>query len=397
LNPAISRRAASIRQLATFRLFDDFFAHSTYARSRGQGGASDFTFGNPQDMPKAAYVEALREAIEPRSVDWFAYKESVPAAQTAAAAGLRNLLDIPFAPEDILLTSGGFAAIVVAMRAVADPGDEVIFSLPPWFFYEPVAVESGLIPVKVRLDHETFDLNIDSIAAAITPRTRVVIVNSPNNPTGRVYGEETLHRLADVLEEASARNGRRVYLLSDEPYNRIVFDGACFRSPLELYPHAMMAYSYGKTHLSPGQRIGYVALPPTMPEREALRQAIADLQVAIGWAFPNAVMQYALPRLEQFTIDVAQLQRRRDRLVHALGSMGYRLTVPEGTFYLWVRSPLADDRAFADRLAGKGVFVLPGSLFECPGFFRISLTASDEMVERSLPVFAATMDQAAAT
>jgi aspartate aminotransferase len=396
MNLTISRRAASIRELATIRLFDDFFAHSSFSRSRNQPGAIDFTFGNPHDAPQPSFVAALREALEPRSVDWFAYKEYVPTAQAAAAEGLRRLLGVPFLPEDILLTSGGFAAIVAAVRAVADPGDEVIFSLPPWFFYEPVVVEAGLVPVKVRIDPETCDLDLDAIAAAITPRSRVVIVNSPNNPTGRVYPAETLRRLAVLLEQASARNGRRIYLLSDEPYNRIVFDGARFQSPLEFYPYAIMAYSYGKTHLAPSQRIGYVALPPTMPEREMLRQAVKDVQTAMGWAFPNAIMQYALPRLEQFTIDVARLQRRRDLLVDALGTAGYQLTPPEGTFYLWVRSPLADDRAFADRLAGLGVFVLPGSLFELPGFFRISLTASDEMVERSLPAFAAAIDGVAA-
>ncbi len=389
MNPSVSRRAASIRELESFRLFDDFFAHSAYARERGRPGALDFTFGNPHDMPKSAYVDALRDALDPLSVDWFAYKDNVPEAREAAAAGLRRLLNLPFATDDVLLTSGGFAAIVVAMRAVADPGDEVVYSLPPWFFYESVAVEAGLVPVRVPVARETFDLDLDAIAAAITPRTRVVIVNTPNNPTGRIYPPETLRRLAALLDEASARNQRRIYLLSDEPYNRIVFDGALFHSPLEYYPHALMAYSYGKTHLAPGQRIGYVALPPAMPERAALRQAITDIQTAIGWAFPNAVMQYALPRLEQFTIDVVQLQRRRDLLANALRTLGYHLTPPEGTFYLWVRSPLMDDRAFADLLAGHGVFVLPGSLFETPGYFRISLTATDEMIERSLTGFSA--------
>lgn len=390
MHPTVSQRAARIRELSTFRLFDDFFTSATFVRNRGREGVIDLTFGNPHDMPQPAFVEALSDAVVPRAPDWFAYKEYVPQAQEAAAAGLRQLLGMPFATEDILLTSGGFAAIVVALRAVADPGDEVIFSLPPWFFYEPVLIEAGLVPVKVGAEHETHDLDLDAIAAAITPRTRVVIVNSPNNPTGRIYPPATLRRLAALLEEASARNDRRIFILSDEPYNRLVFDGARFHSPLEFYPHAMMAYSYGKTHLAPGQRIGFVALPPAMPCREPVRQAIKDVQTAIGWAFPNAVMQYALPRLERFSIDIARLQWRRDLLVGALRDMGYELNSPEGTFYLWVRSPLADDRAFADDLAERGVLVLPGSLFEAPGAFRISLTARDDMVERSLPAFAAT-------
>ena len=186
----------------------------------------DFTFGDPREMAPEAYVSALRTAVTPQHADWFAYKQYEPAAQEAAAASLGQLTGLPFEPDDILLTTGGFAALSVGMKAVADPGDEVIYSLPPWFAYETLLVEAGLVPVKVRIDLETLDLDVDAIAAAITPRTRIVIVNTPNNPTGRVYSAETLTRLATVLEEASARNGRRIFLLSDEPYNRIVFSGS---------------------------------------------------------------------------------------------------------------------------------------------------------------------------
>lgn len=390
----ISKRAAAFPELTSFRLIGDFYSSSTYARRRTDPDVIDFTFGNPHDMPPSAYVDALRQALIPQDKDWFAYKDYVPAAQEAAAAALARLLDMPFIPDDIMLTTGGFTAIAGAMKTVADPGDEVIYSLPPWFLYEGLAVEAGLTPVRVRIDADTFDLDVDAIAAAVTPRTRIVIVNTPNNPTGRMYPPATLRRLATALDDASARNGRRIYLISDEPYNRIVFDGARFHSPLEFYPYSFLAYSYGKTHLSPGQRIGYIALPPTMPDRDVIRQTVKNMQFAMGWAFPNAVLQYALPRLEQFSIDVDHLQRKRDRLVDVLSGMGYRVDRPEGTFYLWVRSPLVDDRAFADQLAENGIFVMPGRLFETPGFFRISLTANDDMIERSLPGFAAAIVRA---
>jgi aspartate aminotransferase len=387
----ISRRAAAFPELTSFQRLQQFSFTSAYSRRQTEPGIYDFTFGNPHEMPPAAYVDALREALEPQNNDWFAYKLSEPAAQEAAAASLSRHLDLPVPPEDILLTTGGFAAISIAMKTVADPGDEVIFSLPPWFMYETLAVEAGLTPVKVSIDLETFDLDLTAIAAAITPRTRIVIVNTPNNPTGRIYSPETLRQLAALLEEASARNGRRIYVVSDEPYNRIVYDGARFHSPLKYYPYTLLAYSYGKTHLSPGQRIGYIALPPGMPlaEREQLRGAVTSLTIAIGWAFPNALLQHALPRLEHYTIDLAHLQRKRDRLVDALTGMGYDVSRPEGTFYLWVRSPLADDVAFTEALAERDIFVMAGYLFETPGFFRISLTANDEMIERSLPGFVA--------
>ena len=386
----ISARAETVSR-ALDHVFSGYLLEIDYYRLRDQLGMLDFTFGDPREMPPAAYVSALQAAAVPRNEGWFAYKMYEPASQEAAAASLRNLTGLPFAPEDILLTTGGFTALALGMKAVADPGDEIIFSLPPWFLYEALSVEAGLVPVKVSIDRETLDLDVAAIAAAITPRTRIVIVNSPNNPTGRIYGPETLGRLATVLEEASARNGRRIYLLSDEPYNRIVFSGQGFRTPAEFYAHTLVAYSYGKTLLSPGQRMGYLALPPAMPNREALRNAVLGLQIAAGWAFPNAIMQYALPALEQQSFDMAGLELRRDLMVDALTGMGYDVHRPEGTFYLFPRSPIADDEAFARLLLAQGILVMPGAMFETPGFFRLCLTATKETCERSLPGFAAAL------
>ena len=391
---SLSARAEAVSR-AVSHILSGYLEDIDYFTHRDQPGVLDFTFGDPREMPPQAYVSALRTAVTPQDEGWFAYKMYEPAAQEAAAASLARLTGLPFEPDDILLTTGGFAALSVGMKAVADPGDEVIYSLPPWFAYEALLIEASLVPVKLHIDLETLDLDVDAIAAAITPRTRIVIVNTPNNPTGRVYSAETLTRLATVLEEASARNGRRIFLLSDEPYNRIVFSGVQFRTPAEFYPHTLVAYSYGKTLLSPGQRIGYLALPPALPDREALRRAVHDLQIAVGWAFPNAVMQYALPELEQQAFDVARLERRRDQMVDALTSMGYTVHRPEGTFYLFPRSPILDDEAFARLLVEQGILVMPGALFETPGFFRICLTATEETCERSLPGFAAALTQAA--
>jgi aspartate aminotransferase len=384
----VSERAARLAAVPSYQRVDTYLQQSS-SRRKSQTGGCDFTFGNPHQMPADRYVQTLRDALTPQNDQWFAYQTNGEAAREAAAESLHRLLDVPFRPEDVYLTTGGFAAIALALKTVADPGDEVIYSLPPWFLYEPLILEAGLVPVKVKINTTTFDLDLKAIEAAITVRTRVVIVNSPNNPTGRIYPPELLARLADMLEAASARNGRRIYLVSDEAYNRIVFDGMRFHSPVEFYAHTLLAYSYGKTHLSPGQRVGYLALPPTMPHREEMSPAITGLQVAMGWVYPNALLQHALPELEKFTIDVGQLQRRRDRFIDVLGDMGYRVWRSEGTFYLYVRSPVPDDVAFTEALARRDVFVFPGVLFETPGFFRISLTANEDMIERSLPAFEA--------
>jgi aspartate aminotransferase len=167
-----------------------------------------------------------------------------------------------------------------------------------------------------------------------------------------------------------------------------VYDGRTYHSPTAFYPNTFLLYTYGKTLLTPGQRLGYIALPPAMPDRAEWRQAIVMAQFLTGYAFPNALLQHALPDLERLSIDVGHLQRKRDRMVRALRQQGYDVHLPDGTFYLLPRSPLDDDVAFTNRLASQNVFCLPGSMAEAPGYFRISLTANDDMIERALPRFA---------
>jgi aspartate aminotransferase len=220
-----------------------------------------------------------------------------------------------------------------------------------------------------------------------------VIVNSPNNPTGVIYPPETLAGLGRLLTQASQAHGRTIYLLSDEAYSRIIFDGQPYPSPTQYYPASVLLYTYGKTTLTPGQRLGYLALGPDCPERAALRAPIFVAQLLSGYAFPNALLQHALPDLESLTIDLDHLKRKRDRMVSELRRLGYEVHVPAGTFYLLPRSPLADDWAFVELLAELDTFVLPGAVVEMPGYFRISLTANDEMIERGLVAFAAAIEK----
>lgn len=365
-----------------------FVMDSPYAHRDVSLPHADLAVGNPHEMPLPGIVDALQKWAVPQHKDWYAYTMNLPSAQEAAAAGLRERVGVPFAAEDIHLTNAAFAALSVALNTLVDPGDEVIFISPPWFFYEMLIQSVGGAPVRVRIDPRTFDLDLPAIENALSPRTRAIIVNTPNNPTGKIYPPSTLTALAALLDRASVRNGRTVYLLSDESYHRIIFDGREFHSPTRHYANSLLLYTYGKTLLAPGQRIGYIALPPTMPDRAVVGQAITDTQMALGWAFPNALLQHALPDLEQLTVDVGRLQARRDRLVTALSAMGYDVTTPEGTFYVMARAPIADDEAFCQRLGEARVYVLPGTVVEMPGYFRLSVTASDEMIDFALPVFA---------
>lgn len=384
----VSHRAAAAAD--AFSAVGSFF-QGLSERTAACAAPCDFTFGNPHEMPLPGLVSALRQGIEPQGPDWFAYKTSEAGPRAAIAAALADELGLPFEPEDVALTQGAFGAISVAFRLLMDVGDEAIIPVPGWFCYEPMLRAADLVPVKVALDPGHFGLDLDAIASAIGSRTRVVVVNSPGNPTGRVLTRAELEALAALLDAASDRIGARIWILSDEPYRRIRFDGIGFTSPAAVYPWTLIDYSYGKVLLAPGARLGYLALSPRMPgeARTALRAALLPVQMALGWDFPDAVMQYAVPALERVSIDMAALTAKRDLLCGALDGFGYRMTRPEGTFYLWGAAPGGDATAFAARLSDHGVFVMPGTLFERPGHFRLSLTASAEMIERALPHFAA--------
>ncbi len=366
-----------------------FFTEGGWAtRDPSDPDNCDFVAGNPQEMALPEYVESLQRWTVPKDKDWYAYKFNEEYACEAAAAGLRERRGVPYETEDVLMTDGAFTGLNLCIRTVTDPGDEVVFLSPPWFFYEAIILGGEAEPVRVRVDQESWDLDLDAIEAAIGPRTSAIIVNSPNNPSGKIYPPETLDALAELLTAASERHGRPIYLISDEAYSRIVFDDRAYPSPTEFYPYSFLVYTYAKQLLTPGQRVGYVALPPTMPDREPMREALMLAQLTYGGhGAPSNVLQRAIADLESMSVDIKALQGRRDRMVESLRSFGYDLHSPEGTFYLLPTSPDPDDVAFVERLATEQVFVLPGAVVEMPGRFRISITGNDDMVERALPIF----------
>ncbi len=353
----------------------------------------DFGSGNPQEGAIEGYARVLKRWADPQEPDWFAYKVSEPKAQAVVAASLRDYVGIAFEPEDIALTNASIAALAVTLRTVCEPGDEVVIVSPPHFLYEPLIRAASASAVRVKVLPETFDLDLEAVAQALTPRTRAMIVNTPHNPTGRIFPPAILQRLAGLLTEASERH-QPVFLLSDEAYNRILFDNRRFASPAAHYRRTFLIYSYGKVLLAPMQRIGYIAMHPQMPEREAFRVALMAGQIATGYAWPNALLQHALHDLDPLRVDIEQLQVRRDRMVDALRELGYELHVPEATFYLMPRSPITDDERFCEWLTEEKIIAMPGSFLELPGYFRLSLTATDNMIDRSLPGFARAMKRA---
>lgn len=395
----VSRQSLRVHEYA--RPIMEFLTRSEWAR-RGGGPAGDasasapewdFVTGNPYEMPLPAIGRAIAAAAQPKNKDWFAYKMNVPATQHVVQQTLSQRTGMHFEARDVHMTNGGFGALAAAMRVVADPGDEIIVVTPCFFFYASLIAGAGATPVFVPAVRGTFDLDIAAIRAAITPRTAAVLINNPHNPSGRIYPRAQLEALATVLAEASTRHDRRIYLLSDEAFNQIVFDGDAVHSPTTCYPYSLLLYTYGKTLLAPGERIGFIAVPPTMPahERERLGEVIEMAQIANGWCFPNATLQYALAELETERIDVTHLRDNRDRLVAGLTAAGYEAIRPQGTFFMLVRSPWPDDVAFTNLLAEHDVFVMPGSIPGAPGYVRLSLCVRTTTVEGALPRFAAAL------
>ncbi len=385
------RRADVLRQ--SVAPFLRFF-NGAYATLEKDPDTANFAVGNPHEFAMPSYVDAVRRNLEPQNKDWFAYKLSEPEATTVVARTMSNLTGLDWDPLDVNMTNGGFAAIAVSLRTLLESGDEAIFLSPPWFFYEQLILASDGVPVRVKLNMPDCPIDTALIEHAITPRTKVVILNSPHNPSGRVVTLDELQALADLLTRKSEEIGHPIYIISDEPYRRIVFDGVEFHTPAEVYPYTFVTYSYGKQLLAPGMRIGYFTWPPNMPGRETMRDDAFVTQFAAGYAFPNADLQHALADIEDQCISIAALEKRRGRLVGALRGMGYEATWPQGTFYVMARSPIPDDEAFTRILSEHKVLVLPGTVVEVPGWFRLSLTASDPMVDRAISRFAAALEEA---
>ncbi len=284
------------RSMGALGAFADWATDPELFEALAKPTVCDFVFGNPHDLAGGDYVDAIVRAAQPTGPRHYAYTQNDPMATEAIAAGLRDRFAMPFAAEDVYLTNGNFTGLSLLLRTLADPGDEVVFVSPPWFFYESLIVGAMCTPVRVYADRTTFDLDLEAIAGALTSKTRAIIINSPNNPSGRIYPASTLDGLARLLTEASERNGRPVWMLSDEAYNRIVFDDRPFMTPTASYPHSFLVYTYAKTQLAPGSRVGYIAVPPTMPEREELRGPLLVAQITVRVGLPGLDPAVRAPR-----------------------------------------------------------------------------------------------------
>lgn len=348
----------------------------------------DFSIGNPNLEPPLELQQALVDLVTNPTPGMHGYMPNAgyPAVRQAVAGYLKQEQQIDLAGEHVVMTVGAGGGANVVFKAVLDEGDEVITPTPYFVEYDFYVGNHAGVCVHVPAK-EDFDLDIEAIAAAINPRTRAVLINSPNNPTGRVYSRETLSALGDMLREKSREMGRTIYLISDEPYRKITYGGVEVPPILPVYESTLLVTSYSKDLSLAGERIGYVAVNPATPEVEKLMGGLILANRILGFVNAPALMQQAIARVQGLGVDITPYKRNRDLLYETLVGAGFTVPHPDGAFYLFPKSPLADDVAFVAEMAESLVLVVPGSGFGCPGYFRISYCVSPQTVDGALPVF----------
>lgn len=342
----------------------------------------DLAYANPYDGPDAAVVAAIREALDSERTLDLQYTPYGGATITRRliAQQLSDRYGCRFHFRDVILTPGAMAALNVLFRAVRgdDAGGEVVVLTPCWLDYPLYLVQLGLRPILVPVDGRTLRLDLDRLQAALGPATRAVVLSQPSNPTGVIYTREELADLALLLSGLEPRP----LLISDECHREVRGLDVPLCSPLELYDETCVVYSFGKSLLIQGQRIGYIAVSPRIAGGRATAELLERICRMMGFCTPTALMQLAVRRL--LGIRPSQLdaiERRRRRAATALREAGYELVAPQATFFLYPRSPDPDDFAFVTGLAERGVLVLPSTVFHHHGHFRLSLTATDQMLD----------------
>ena len=386
----ISRRVAENLQRASWirRMFEE---GARLKAERGEDRVFDFTLGNPEVEPPRLVIEAAqRELASPRP-HRHAYMPNAgfPEVRAAIAGRLAASTGLPYTANHVLMTVGAGGALNTALKALLDPGDEVIV-LAPYFAEYTFYIQNHGGTMVVVPTRDDFQPDVAAIAAAITPRTRAILVNSPNNPSGVIYRAAIYEELQAALQRA----GQPIVVLVDEPYKALTYDGLKAPEVPALLTRAVTATSWSKALALPGERIGYLALSPRLPEAAALFEACCFTQRVLGFVNAPALWQWVVADVGDRTVEVAPYQRKRDLVYEGLTGIGYRCVKPEGAFYVFPETPLADDVAFVRLLADEGVLAVPGSGFGCPGHMRISFTVPEDTIVRSLPGFALAFERA---
>jgi aspartate aminotransferase len=367
------------------------------ARLKAEHGAAnvfDFSLGNPNVPPPELFGRTLLDTVTTCGPGSHCYmpQPGYPQVCESVAAFLTKEQGAPFQAKDVIMTCGAAGALNVILKALLDPGDEVIVPTPCFVEYKFYVDNHGGAIRLVPTDDD-FTLDIDAIAAAINDKTKAVLINSPNNPTGQIYSAESLGALGRLLTDRSRALGRVIYLVSDEPYRKIAFDGCKVPSIFAAYEQSIMATSYSKDLSIPGERIGFAAVHPSALHNEELMAAMALTIRILGFVNAPSLMQRVVADLQGVSVEIEAYARKRELLCSGLADAGYDFVKPQGAFYLFPKSPIEDDVAFVNELMQELILAVPGSGFVGPGYFRIAFCVDDDTIVRAMPGFRRVMQQ----
>jgi aspartate aminotransferase len=366
-------------------------------RLKKQFGAEkvfDFSIGNPSVEPPIEFKKALRQVAAEEVSGAHGYMPNAGYLETrqVVAQALSGEHGVPLSADHIVMTCGAAGALNVICKVLLEPGDELLAPAPCFVEYRIYADNANGVAKFVRTKDD-FSLDLAAMRDAITERTKIVLINSPNNPTGKVYDEASIRGLAELLEDRSRAHGRDIYLVSDEPYRAIVYDGITVPSILSAYRNSMIASSYSKSLSLAGERIGYLAVNPAISDVEEVMGGLILFNRTLGFVNAPALMQRVIARIQGVTVDVEEYRKKRELLCDGLSSIGYEFIKPGGTFYLFPKAPRGDDIEFVRALTKRKILTVPGSGFGWPGNFRIAFCVDDATIANSMKGFEETFKE----
>lgn len=360
------------------------------AQIHGWENVFDFSLGNPNVEPPQSIAKAITEILQeesPSMVHGYMNNSGYEDVRTAIADYLNDLYGTSLEWKHIIMTCGAAGGINILLKSLVNAGEEIIAFSPFFGEYKNYAnnVDANLIIVPTNIDN--FQPDMEQFRSAITSKTKAVLVNSPNNPTGVIYSEETLRTLAKIMKEKSQELGTEIFLISDEPYRELIYDGVKVPYILDYYDNSIIGYSYSKSLSLPGERIGYLVLNPNLSDLQETLEAINVANRIMGFVNAPSLFQRVIAKTLGSEVDVSIYKRNRDLLYDHLTKIGFTCVKPQGAFYLFPRSPIADDKKFCEDAKEFNLLLVPGSAFGCPGHFRISYCIAYDKIQRSLPAF----------
>lgn len=364
---------------------------SKRAAEIGAENVFNYTIGNPSVPTTDDFNKGLIDLIKNEdslALHGYSPTLTIYSVRKAVAESLNRRFGMEYVPEDIFMTSGAAGALAHAIRCVTEPGDEVITFAPYFPEYVPYVDGTGAVLKVVPADTTSFQINFDAFLEMMNPNVQAILINSPNNPSGIVYSTETITRLAQILSEKQEEYGHDIYLISDEPYREIVFEGTDSPFISKFYDNTICCYSFSKSLSLPGERIGYVAVNPKCKDAELIINMCGQVSRFTGHNCPSSLIQLGVAKVLDETSDLSIYEKNKNILYKELTAMGYECVEPGGTFYMFPKTPIADANEFCNMTAHElDLILVPGDSFMCPGHMRLAYCTTTDMVERSLPLF----------